>query len=68
MTYGYRFICGCIAEPTEDDRDGMVIASVWREGAKCHQLGEFYSAAEMRRVRMIDAEWDRAEAQWLEQD
>lgn len=67
MTYGYRFICGCVAEPVQDDRDGMVIAAVWGPTAKCHQLGAFISAAEVARARYTDAEWDRAEAEWLEQ-
>ena len=63
-TTGYTFICGCRAT----SGFGGYVVSEARPSCKSHAEGEFLTREEVRCARMVDAEWDRAEANYLEQD
>lgn len=58
---------GCWIYTGATDKDGSYEVLRVSRGAKCHEVGYVISADEAWRVRHVNAEWDRAEREWLEQ-
>ena len=58
-------ICGC--ETTCEREDGSYEIIHVLPGSKCHPAGYVVSKQEARRVRLVNAGWDTAERDWLEQ-
>lgn len=61
-----ELVCGC--ETTcADENGGYQVLRVAQKGARCHVVGEQITATEAQYIRYVNAEWDRAEAEYLEQ-
>jgi hypothetical protein len=58
-------VCDC--ETTCEREDGSYQVLRVRRGSKCHEVGQTIPAEEVARARYANAEWDRAEREWLEQ-
>lgn len=59
-------ICGC--ETTCQREDGSYEVLRASRGAKCHAVGDVISEKVAWLARHANAEWDRAEREWLEQN
>jgi len=64
----YRLPCACLAfRDPSGETDDWIVEALSARGCKSHDGGARLSADEMAMIRRLDAEWDRAEAEYLEQ-
>ena len=65
MTRPLSLICGCETGCEREDGSYKVLRVL--RGSKCHTVGTVISEKEAWQARQANAEWDRAERDWLEQ-
>ncbi len=58
-------VCGC--RTTCADDEGAYTVLEIRPGSRCHHVGYVIDAKEASFIRYVNAEWDRAERDYLEQ-
>jgi hypothetical protein len=61
-----ELICGCGTTCQRED-GSYEILDVGR-GSKCHKVGDVISGREAVLIRLNNAEWEQAEADYLEQE